>query len=264
MKDKQKAPVLIIGAGNIGTAMAEGMAAAGEEVVVYNRTEAKLARFENRKGFKTTSELSAALASRPWLLLLCVETDAVGTLLSAMASKLAQTDIIIGSCAAVPTLADMRRALGDKVEQPALVRVLPNIAATRGKSVNLIAAEGLDEKAKSRLLKVLKYTGSSFEVPEQLFGAAMALSSCGIAFALRYVRAQVEAAVQLGLQPAQAALICGATLEGAAALLRDGTHPEALIDRVTTPGGLTIRGLNAMENDGFSRAVIASIVAAGS
>lgn len=92
-------------------------------------------------------------------------------------------------------------------------------------------------------------------------GAACSLSSCGIAFFMRFIRAAVEGAVELGLRPAFATEVAAYTAEGAGALLEAGGHPEAEIDKVTTPGGLTIKGLNEMESRGFTGAVIAALKA---
>ena len=90
----------------------------------------------------------------------------------------------------------------------------------------------------------------------------MALSSCGIAYALRYVRANMLAGVQMGLSPEAARELASAVLAGTSKLLEvDSAHPEALIDRVTTPGGVTIRGLNAMEDGGFSAAIVSGLLA---
>lgn len=92
--------------------------------------------------------------------------------------------------------------------------------------------------------------------------AAMALGSCGTAYALRYVRAAMEAGVELGLYPSQAKLIVAQTVKGAAQLLMtNDSHPEEEIDKVTTPGGFTIKGLNRMEACGFTNAVVEGLKA---
>lgn len=257
MEKYDNRPVLVVGAGNIGSAMARGIAA-GSPVVLFNRSEGRLKAFAGVQNIDCTTDLAAALARHPWLALICVETDGVLPLVEALAPEAAASGMIIGSCAAVPTLEQMA-AHAAAAPEAALVRVLPNIAATCGESVNLLAHKGLKDTALERLHAALSRTGSTFDVPERLFGPAMALSSCGIAFALRYVRAQTEAAVALGMAPATAARIAGATLAGTAALIASGEHPEVLVDRVTTPGGLTIRGLNAMETAGFTSAVMAGI-----
>ena len=98
-------------------------------------------------------------------------------------------------------------------------------------------------------------------VNEKQLATGTMVASCGTAFALRYVRAATEGGVQLGLYPAQALEAALQTVKGAADLVfGHGTHPEQEIDRVTTPDGITIRGLNAMEEAGFSNAVIKGLI----
>ena len=99
--------------------------------------------------------------------------------------------------------------------------------------------------------------GETRSVEARQFGAGMALASCGIAYAMRYVRAATEGGVELGFKADAAKDIVLQTIKGAALLLqKSGANPEAEIDKVTTPGGFTIRGLNAMEKEGFTNAVI--------
>ena len=72
----------------------------------------------------------------------------------------------------------------------------------------------------------------------------------------------MEGAIELGLKPTKALEIIEQTIVGAAKLLeKSGNHPEAEIDKVTTPGGLTIKGLNALEENGFTTAVIKALKA---
>lgn len=94
---------------------------------------------------------------------------------------------------------------------------------------------------------IFNRSGKAFVIEEKSMGACMALASCGIAYFLRFIRAAAEGSVELGLRPTFATQIAALTAEGAAALLADGAHPEAEIDKVTTPGGITIKGLNALE-----------------
>ena len=109
----------------------------------------------------------------------------------------------------------------------------------------------------AQLLAVFKELGDAMLVEERLMNAGMALSSCGIAYVMRYVRAATEGGVELGFYAKDAQRIIMQTMKGAVELLAaGGAHPEAEIDKVTTPGGLTIRGLNAMEEAGFTTSVI--------
>ena len=112
------------------------------------------------------------------------------------------------------------------------------------------------------ILAIFKELGEAMIIEERLMGAGMALASCGIAYAMRYVRAATEGGVELGMYAKDAQHIVEQTLVGAVELLRaNKSHPEAEIDRVTTPGGITIRGLNAMEENGFTNSVIKGLKA---
>ena len=104
--------------------------------------------------------------------------------------------------------------------------------------------------------------GKTFLVSEQQIGAFMALSSCGIAYAFRYIRAAMEGGVEMGIYPEVAKQVVMQTLKGSVALLeKNNSHPEVEIDKVTTPGGITIKGLNEMEAEGFTNSVIKGLKA---
>ncbi len=141
-------------------------------------------------------------------------------------------------------------------------RVIPNTAIRYGKSVTFIAFDkDATQAAKDETEKIFSLSGKVFVVPEGKMTACTSLASCGIAYFLRFIRAAVEGAVEIGLKPDFATEVAALTAEGAAALLANGGHPEAEIDKVTTPGGLTIKGLNALEAHGFNAAVIAALKA---
>ena len=144
-----------------------------------------------------------------------------------------------------------------------LYYLIPNTAIARRESMTFMASANSTAETNRFLLNVFRELGDAMLVEERLMNAGMVLASCGIANALRYVRAATEGGVQLGFRAQDAQHIVAQTLRGAASLLEaEGAHAEAEIDRVTTPGGLTIRGLNAMEQAGFSNAVIQGLLAA--
>ena len=136
--------------------------------------------------------------------------------------------------------------------------VIPNLAAEIGESMTF--ASRICGDADGEVLELFNAVGKTLIVDEKRLNAGMMVASCGTAFALRYARAAMEGGIQLGLYPKDALEAALQTIKGAADLaLAHGTHPEAEIDKVTTPGGITIRGLNAMEKAGFSAAVIAGL-----
>jgi len=91
--------------------------------------------------------------------------------------------------------------------------------------------------------------------------AATILGACGIAYAMRFIRAMVQGGIQIGFSAEIASAIVNQTVKGASELLiQRNEHPEFEIDKVTTPKGCTIVGLNEMEHNGFSSALIKGLV----
>ena len=147
----------------------------------------------------------------------------------------------------------------DKVALPILSIAMPNTAMRVRKSMTFIVQ--VNGQAYTAI-PVFEMLGKTMIIEERLLPAATALASCGIAYAMRYVRAACAGGVELGFKASQAQEIVAETIDGAAYLLSlPGAHPESEIDKVTTPGGLTIKGLNAMEAAGFTNAVIAGLKA---
>ncbi|MDH5597551.1 MAG: pyrroline-5-carboxylate reductase, partial [Cyclobacteriaceae bacterium] len=106
------------------------------------------------------------------------------------------------------------------------------------------------------------YIGKTLRIEEELMQAATVLGASGIAFFLRYIRAATQGGIQMGFHPADAQLIAMQTAIGAASLVFEkNRHPEMEIDKVTTPRGCTIEGLNEMEHQGLSSAVIKGLMA---
>lgn len=140
---------------------------------------------------------------------------------------------------------------------PATYLIIPNTAIATMSSMTFIASARSTEAQDTLLVDVFNELGEAMLVDEGLIPAGTSLASCGIAYALRYIRAAMEGGVELGFRADDAKRIVMQTLRGAADILAaNGSHPEAEIDRVTTPGGLTIKGLNAMETAGFTPSVI--------
>ena len=143
---------------------------------------------------------------------------------------------------------------------------MPNTAMNVRRSMTFAVPLPKSKEVPGQITEIFEKLGTVKAIDETHLPAAMALASCGIAYALRYIRAAVEGGVQMGIRAAEAQDIVAATVEGAAALLTEqpGAHAEAEIDKVTTPGGVTIRGLNAMEAAGFTHAVISGLLASTS
>jgi len=133
------------------------------------------------------------------------------------------------------------------------VYVMPNIAAEFGESMTFIEEAAKAEAAAELFGKV----GQCKVVPQRLMDAGMMMAGCGIAYVMRFLRAMMEGGVEMGFYPDEAKTIAMQTMQGAVTMLREtGLHPEAAIDKVTTPGGITIKGLNELDHAAFNSAVI--------
>lgn len=253
--------IAIIGCGNMGGAIARGLAGdkafmGKNSIAVSNRSAAKLDALKAEFPAVSTSTCNRTVVDGADMVILAVKPWLVDTVAEEIkpVANVRQTIVSVAAGVDFSRLQAMF-ALPDGV--PALFRVVPNTAIAIGESMTMVSGCGVSEQQTGEVCSLFDRLGETLLVEERLLDAAMALGSCGTAYALRYVRAAMEAGIELGLYPEQAEKIVAQTVKGAAEiLLRGGAHPEAEIDKVTTPGGYTIKGLNRMEECGFSNAVI--------
>lgn len=141
-------------------------------------------------------------------------------------------------------------------------RVIPNTAISELESMTLIASHHATKEQEQLMLDLFNEMGLAMLVPEKQMEATTSLTSCGIAYVLKYIQAAMQAGIELGVYPKDAMRMVAQSVKGAASLiLNNDTHPSVEIDRVTTPGGITIRGINELEHEGFSSAIIKAIKA---
>ncbi len=189
------------------------------------------------------------IAVKPW-----VAEETVREVAGAM-----KPGAILASVVAGVTTDTLRGWLGREAAHP-VVRVMPNTAIAISRSMTFIAAGPADTGALATANSLLAPLGEVMIIREEQMAAATALASCGIAYALRYMQAAIEGGAGMGFAPADARRIVMQTVEGALAVLRhNGSDPAGEIAKVTTPGGITLRGLEAMEREGFTRAVISGL-----
>lgn len=255
--------ISIIGAGAMGGAIADGLlnhGFAGSDLMVSDPSESVTRRFAER-GAQVTADNAACAAFgdvvmvvvKPWL----VESVTSGIVASLDYSR--QTVVIIA--AGVPSTA-LHTMLDKDGQSAPIVMVIPNIAVAIGESMTFVVNAGASSDGLKQVTGIFDSLGTTLVTEERLLGAGTTLASCGIAYAMRYIRAAVEGGVELGFKAADAQKIVVQTVKGAAGLLSlPGAHPESEIDKVTTPGGVTIRGLNEMEHAGFTSAVIRGLKA---
>jgi pyrroline-5-carboxylate reductase len=144
----------------------------------------------------------------------------------------------------------------------AMFRLIPNTAISELESMTLVAARNTNDEQDKFILRLFSEMGTVMLIPEDKIAAATALTSCGIAYVLKYVQAAMQAGIEMGLRPKDAMQMIAQSLKGAAALIQNNdTHPSVEIDKVTTPGGITIKGINELEHNGFTSAIIKAMKA---
>ena len=257
--------IAIIGAGAMGGAMADGFIKSGAvkpaDISVANPTAQKLEHFALQGASVTTDNKTAAegadiviIAVKPWLV------EQVVNELKPVLNYTRQTIITV---AAGISGSQFTAWLKKDDAVPQTFIVIPNTAIAVLASMTFIVPVNATADTTAIVKALFDNVGQTMVTDERRLSAGMTLASCGIAYAMRYVRAAAEGGVELGFKADMAKDIVLQTMKGAVELLQaNGNHPEAEIDKVCTPGGLTIRGLNEMEHAGFTSAVIRGLKAA--
>ncbi len=255
--------IAIIGAGNMGGAIARGLAQSplvnAADIFISNPSSVKLEAIQSEYPEINISQSNREVTEKADLILIAVKPWKVAGVIDEIRNLLSDDKVIASVAGGVDTAA-LRDMLGSTAAQMPLYYIIPNTAMEIGESMTFLTSENSTPELDANLTAIFNTLGRAIFVEPRMMHAGMAVASCGIAYAMRYIRAMMTAGVELGLYPhdAQAAMI--QTLIGAARLLEThGSHPEAEIDRVTTAGGITIRGLNAMEEAGFSGAISAGL-----
>jgi len=248
--------VAIIGAGNMGGAIARGMAQGSlirpADITVSNPSEGKLRAIQEfNPQIKTTCNNQEAineadliiLAVKPWFIKEVIEGLTLQT----------EKQIIASVAAGIP-FAEYEQWIGEKAT---IFRIIPNTAISQMQSMTLLASHNASKEQEALLANIFNEMGVAMLIDEKQMGAATALTSCGIAYVLKYIQAAMQAGVEMGIYPKDAARMVAQSVKGAAELiLTNESHPSVEIDKVTTPGGLTIKGINELEHGGFTSAII--------
>lgn len=249
----------IIGAGNIGRALAQGLVESGSATaaaITLTRRNATALGAYAAEGFATSTDNRAAVKGAD-VVFLCVLPQQLNGVLEEIAPVLAAQRPLIVSVVTGAHSNDLRRSLGDDAR---IIRAMPNTALRVKASMTCLAASGATADDLRFAQTLFGTMGSSIVINEELMSAATALCACGIAFFLRSIRAAAQGGVEIGFHAHDAITIAAQTALGAAQLLlQNGSHPEEEIDKVTSPKGCTIAGLNEMEHQGLSSALIKGI-----
>lgn len=253
--------IAIIGGGNLGTAIAEGLIQSGfiqpKHILVTKRNIQTLHGLE-RKGVLVSDKNEEALRYAD-LVILAVKPFQVNDILGNLRNEFHEDKHVLVSVVTGISIDHIAGAIGKKVP---IVRAMPNTAIAIQESMTCLAAQHVGEEQLQYVHDIFSQLGKAVKIDEKLMDAATVLGACGTAFAMRYIRANIQGGIEIGFDAATATLIAAQTVKGAAELLlKKGSHPEQEIDKVTTPKGCTIAGLNEMEHQGFSSSLIKGLVA---
>jgi pyrroline-5-carboxylate reductase len=256
---KNQSRIAIIGAGNIGLAIANGLADSGRFAaadIILTRRSIHLLDDMKQRGFVVEASNLAAVRKSD-IVLVAVEPHHIDGVLEEIAPELQPDRHVVVSVVTGVTLGQIHRHIGDEV---AVVRAMPNTAIAVRESMTCLASKRAGAPAIDRARSIFDTVGKTLVIDEEGMIAATALGACGIAFFLRAIRAASQGGIEIGFHSRDALAIAAQVAKGAATLLLSmENHPEHEIDRVTTPRGCTIAGLNRMEHEGFSSAMIRGI-----
>jgi pyrroline-5-carboxylate reductase len=247
--------VHIIGGGNLGASIAIGIAkfTEGHQVTVTRRNTSSILHLE-QLGVTVSTDNKQNIQEAD-IIILTIKPYQVDTVLAEILPAMANKTI--ASAVSGLSIENLQNKIGATHQA---VRIMPNIAAQFGASATCIAFQESNKEAAQKVVTLFEGLGTAPIIDEKLMDAATVLAASGTAFALRYIRASMQAGIEIGFDWQTALAISAQTVKGAAEmLLEEKTHPEQLIDRVTTPQGCTIAGLNEMELHGFSSSLIRGI-----
>ncbi len=253
--------IAIIGAGNIGASIAEGLILSEfsrpVELSVTRRNLSALGRFSEQGCNVTNDNKKAVRASE--IIILAVKPYNYEQIIKEIKPALDPKKHVVVSAITGIWIEQLQKAIGKPVP---VIRAMPNTAIAIQQSITCLSHSNAQQSQINYIQQLFDQLGKTVLIDEKLMDAATVLGACGTAYAMRYIRANIQGGIEIGFDAETASMIAAQTVKGAAQLLLEkGSHPEQEIDKVTTPKGCTIAGLNEMEHQGFSSSLIRGLVA---
>lgn len=253
--------IAILGAGNLGLSIAKGLEMSGmitrEHLILSEKNPNRKEALE-ADGYEVHLD-NKVVVEKASIVMVVVKPWQIEDVLLDIKDTLDPKKHLLISCVTGATSKSIFGALG--YELP-LFRVMPNTGVAVQESMSCISNFNTTKEQKVLIKEMFGKLGQVLFIPEDQMAAATALAGCGIAFALRFIRAAIQGGVEIGFGAEDAKLMAAQIAKGAASLiLENNSHPEREIDKVTTPKGITITGLNEMEHSGFSSSIIKGILA---
>jgi pyrroline-5-carboxylate reductase len=253
--------IAIIGGGNLGAAIAEGLIKSQfvkpQQITVTKRSLDPIQHLKTL-GVSVTSDNQAAIRSSE-VIIVALKPYNVKEVLESLKQNFDPAKHIVISVVTGIYLKELAAIVDHGVP---IFRAMPNTAIAIQESVTCLCHLGASQEQVKYVTDLFDQLGITIAIDEKLMDAATVLGACGIAYALRFIRAATQGGIEIGFDAKTANLIAAQTVKGSAELLlKLNRHPEEEIDKVTTPKGCTIVGLNEMEHQGFSSSLIKGICA---
>lgn len=256
---KKEMTIGIVGCGNLGFSLLNGIRVKDKnvQIIASKRSIDNLLKLDIPNTTFTTS--NADLIRQSDIIIIALKPFNVINFLNENKQYFDPNKHTIVSAASSITMNEMAEVVGNDID---IFRIMPNTAASVGESITAISVKNDHLKREDEIHRIFNILGETIVIDEGLMESATILGACGIAYVLRFMRAMIQGGIQVGFDAKTATKVVSQTVKGAAELIiQNGSHPEEEIDKVTTPKGCTIVGLNEMEHSGFSSALIKGIVA---
>jgi len=249
--------IAILGGGNLGKSIAQGLLENNYTPSNITITRNRIELLDNlkEKGVDTSNNNIEATRNAQ-VIIIAVKPYKIAEILQEIDSELTTNKILI-SVVSDFSIAQIEENL---TTIPSIIRAMPNTASSVNESMTCLASNNASSEDLKTVTSIFNSLGETVQINETLMDAATVLGACGIAYVLRFIRGMIQGGIEIGFDAQTATKIATQTVKGASELLlQKGNHPEAEIDKVTTPKGCTIAGLNEMEHQGFSSALIKGI-----
>ena len=252
--------IAIIGCGNLGKSILNGLLK-NKEIIHSNITATKrniqtFESYSNRKFHCTSNNIEAVKNAE--IIILAIKPYNLISIVKEIKPHLNENHVLVSLATGI----SIKEIENEAPKHLSIYRAMPNTAADVSESITCICANTEEEEKKKKIETVFNSIGSSIFINEELMESATVLGACGIAYVLRFIRAMTQGGIQIGFDAETASKIVTQTVKGASELLiKNKQHPEYEIDKVTTPKGCTIVGINEMEHNGFSSSLIKGLMA---
>jgi len=249
--------IAVLGTGNLGLSIIKGILKSTEtHQIIATRRNTQTISFLEKEGVEVSNDNAYAISNAD-IIIVSLKPYNILDVLNEYKQHFTKDKTIISVAAGISIKQIQKAIENDKVD---IVRAMPNTASDVSESITCVVYNGTDQQKFESVKTLLSNIGTVLRINEDLMEAATVLSGCGIAYVLRFIRAMVQGGIQIGFDAKTATKIVSQTVKGAAQLIIDNqNHPEDEIDKVTTPKGCTIVGLNEMEYHGFSSSLIRGI-----